>query len=470
MYRTLLAAGLVWWATLVQWPARGEEAEEAAPPIEIELSGRPIETPLLKYRLFPEESQLRPGNAAVILLRIGWDNTAFFMHVVPMFKKWETLPLGDPEWGNSGGVLPNSFFAEMKRAAYRRDAAWEYPIGESLPRGEILLPDIQGARDFVRAGLVGKARYHLTQGQLEQARETVLVALAIFRHYARTPSAVVQGNASANTRAILGCVDEMIGQRDSPNLYWALTALPRPMFDLRPSIELEQTIEIGAETISLADLDRERTPERWRELANKLIDSINDFGVHQLQEAKSIDRAVYLAYAREMAADWAGQLPENGSQASDDEAIVRCFVSQRTRNLQQIAGLVGLPPHLAIDGLRKLDEQSQKRYERLKVSKQAGAMLLMNGLASSVYSVGSVERKIDMLRVIEAIRAHVAAHDGKLPESLADIADLPIPLDPLSQQPFKWKAGHKVGRLSAPHVAGGRDPNWANFTYMVRVP
>jgi len=52
---------------------------------------------------------------------------------------------------------------------------------------------------------------------------------------------------------------DWIGRSDAPNLYWSLTALPRPLIDLRKELEVEQRI-IELQFPDLADLKRERSP------------------------------------------------------------------------------------------------------------------------------------------------------------------------------------------------------------------
>jgi hypothetical protein len=52
-------------------------------------------------------------------------------------------------------------------------------------------------------------------------------------------------------------------------------------------------------------------------------------------------------------------------------------------------------------------------------------------------ALGRLERRVDALRCVEAIRLYAAAH-GKLPASLKDISEVPIPTDPVSRQPFEY--------------------------------
>jgi len=47
-----------------------------------------------------------------------------------------------------------------QRAAFRKTAAWEYPIDES-PADEVLLPDVQGSRQLVFGGQPGFCRQSL---------------------------------------------------------------------------------------------------------------------------------------------------------------------------------------------------------------------------------------------------------------------------------------------------------------------
>ena len=72
---------------------------------------------------------------------------------------------------------------------------------------------------------------------------------------------------------------------------------------------------------------------------------------------------------------------------------------------------------------------------------------------ASVYlGLWSVQRKIAALRIVEAVRAHLAASNGKFPERLEDIRGLSIPLDPLTGLPFEWKVEGPVATLTAPPV------------------
>jgi len=245
-------------------------APAATPVQELTIYARAVEQPLMKYRLFPAEYDLRAGNAAPILVRFPWEQTAYFSQVVPTFNDYLDLALDNPKLRNAEDVFNPHFYSELKRAAYRRTAEWEYPIGEK-PLANILLPDVQGARSIVGRGLSVWIRHKLSHGKLAEAREGILVGLAVSRHYGRTPFVITQLVCIAVDSMMLSRLEELLSQPDSPNLYWALTALPRPLVDLRSSIELELRF-LQMTVPGLENLDQLRTEEEWTERAHAVID------------------------------------------------------------------------------------------------------------------------------------------------------------------------------------------------------
>jgi hypothetical protein len=70
-------------------------------------------------------------------------------------------------------------------------------------------------------------------------------------------------------------------------------------------------------------------------------------------------------------------------------------------------------------------------------------------------SARSTKRRIAALRIVEAVRHHLAANDGRLPKSLDQIEDLPIPIDPLTDQPFLWNVDGKTATLRGKPLPSG---------------
>jgi hypothetical protein len=76
-----------------------------------------------------------------------------------------------------------------------------------------------------------------------------------------------------------------------------------------------------------------------------------------------------------------------------------------------------------------------------------------------------LDRRIDALRVIEAIRMQAAADNGKLPESLAKITVVPVPMDSLSGRPFEFRRDGDLIELKATGLASS-DPG---LHYRIRI-
>ena len=130
------------------------------PTRELTVDARAVEQPLMKYRLLPAEYELHNGNAAPILLRVCWEQIPYFLKVVPTFSEYLDVPLGDARLRSEDDIF--AFYRTLKRAAYRRTADWEYPIGEE-PAATILLPDVQGVRFLVGNGLAVWIRQRLAR-------------------------------------------------------------------------------------------------------------------------------------------------------------------------------------------------------------------------------------------------------------------------------------------------------------------
>jgi hypothetical protein len=446
-------------------------AQEPAPVVELTLHPRAVESPPLSYRLFPSEEELKAGNAAPILLRLPWEQTIWMTKVFPTLHEWEARPLTAPEWKDAGNVLPTTFFNEMRRAAYRRDAAWEYPIGEQVGYS-ILLPDVQGLRFFLKDGLSVRIRYHLIRGELDQAREGILVGLANGRHLAQTPFFVNQLVATVVQRAMLDRTSELIAQKDSPNLYWALSTLPDSLIELERAADFEGTL--FADTFPVAkDLDAPRDAAQWRKMSQQLVELLE-----QLQEippapksdaAKSSGdliqellkrlgvtetrRLEFVKSAREELAGLAKIAPEKVTAMSDDEVGIRWYVQLRMSRDQRTSAVMRLQPGEAWPRLKELQVEIDALRE-----KTGGKGLEFFNPTNIYVNAWLLRRQVATLRIIEAVRHYAATNDGELPKSLGDIDSLSVPRDPLTEAPFTWSRDGKNGILSAPRLSAEVPP------------
>ena len=438
--RTCLLPGLL----ISLWSA----ALAAQEPITLSIHPRAIETPVLKYRLFPPEADLKSGNAVPILLRLPWEQVNYVSS--DKFRDlddWNSQPLDSPEWKDFRQSFPFRFYDEMKRAAYRREAAWEYPLSEEPPF-LILLPDVQGMRQWLGRGLSAKIRYHLSRGELEQAREGILVGLANAKHISTTPFHVNQLVATAIHRIMLDRVGELISQPDSPNLYWALAALPESLVALDRAADFEGSAFLLTFPAA-ADLDQPRDAAEWKKMLqqwHELNRYLNRAPHDQIKEAEGTI-APLAKVARGELPGLAGLPADRVAAMSDEEAAVRWLVHVRLSYDQQEAAALSLPPREALPRLKQL------RAEKAAIESKVGAARIeLRDTTAGYVAMWSLRRKIAALRTIEAVRHHLARYAGKLPANLTDIADVTLPLDPLTDQPFVWKVDGNQATLAAPNL------------------
>lgn len=445
--------------------------------IELTIEPRAIESPALKYRLFPSEAEMKPGNAATILLRLPWGNTPYMHQIFPKFSDWESRPLDAPEWEKSNGVLNDDFYREMMRAAYRRDALWEYPIGEESNPYMILLPDVGDLRNWLGQGLSARIRYHLSRNELDEAREAILVGLANGRHIAQTPFYVNQMVAHIIHQKMMEPIDDLVSQPSSPNLYWALSTLPDSLVELERAANFES--DLFAMTFpAVRDFDRQRTTEEWATMSRQMTEFLRFYDEIPQQkdqtknspiESPSPTEKTYLAnLASQARADLPQMLdiPEvKVATMSDDEVSLRWYVSMRMSFNHHMAVTLVLAPREAFPELRKL--QNEKESMQRKVGSK-------NDFPDPVViyaAVWSLKRKIAALRIVEAVRHHLATHDGEFPASLDEIDDVPIPIDPMTDEAFIWKLDGDTAILTTPPLPEDifGKTNWPPLEYRLRV-
>jgi hypothetical protein len=257
----------------------------------------------------------------------------------------------------------------------------------------------------------------------------------------------------------LDTLEEMVQQPDCPNLYWALTDLPCPLVDLRKGLQ-------GDATLVAADLrhirgDGPMTEAEMEKIVSRLSGMMN--------------------FARQQA----GELPRNmrgalAARAKDlERARARLVEAGCTEDLVR-----RLPPTQVI----LLDEKREyevRRDERLKlltlapwqmdaladggVSGNGGDVLFADFLPDIIKArraQGRLEQRIALLRHVEALRMYAAAHDGNLPEKLADVV-VPLPDDPFTGKQFAYHVEATTAQLGGGPSGSQEKSSGCNIRYQV---
>ena len=104
---------------------------------------------------------------------------------------------------------------------------------------------------------------------------------------------------------------------------------------------------------------------------------------------------------------------------------------------------------------RKAAEEKLKQEAYLKPPNETREILpLSTQLLPSTFAARSaavrLRTRIAGLRTLEAIRMHAAANGGKLPQRLADISDVPVPINPATGKSFEYRVEGRRATLDIP--------------------
>jgi hypothetical protein len=411
---------------------------------------RPAPVPALQYRLFPLERDRKDGNAVPIYLRLVHEqNDASRKYWTETPRPWNQLPVEQIPLSEAHEFLTRMkhFYRQFDLGARRKSAEWNYTLDQGSVV-DLLLPDSQWMRSYVPM-LVLRARVDIAEGRFADAARSLETGFSFSRQISEAPLLITGLIGVACASQFADCVADFVEPPEAPNLYWALTAMPRPLIDFRKAMEFEQRF-LEMEFPDFTDLDRPRTPEQWDALLKKVrttIKLLNELP----SEGGDASRAQQLA----------GIGPDDPAAKSPDLRAARGFLADR-RGLSA-ATVAAMPPAqvllLYIFGTQQelRDEVFKVTYlpypqarrmieavaERLRTTPDSEAKRVAKLFLPAIQRVPAVpvrlDRRIAALRVIEALRLHAAANGGQLPERLDQVNVVPIPNDPGTGQPFEYK-------------------------------
>jgi len=444
----LVPPAVVGQVTALSVPAQAEKPDsEKSVPLIIHPASEP--QPSLRYQLLPPFIERRPGNAAVWWNRLPAEETHFFNElykeggVWEKVEKWMEIPIGDPrEKGlrpKADEVSGGSLFSDMEHAARFESCDWELPIHEG---GVITmrLPDLNQMRTYGRM-LSAKARLEIAEGRYDQAVRTLQTGFALARDAAKGPTLVHALVGTAIATMMTDRIQEMIQQPNSPNLYWALSTLPRPTVDFRPGFEAE-IYTLYLEIPDLQNLDKKQLPpDEWRALLLKLVRELRTWGSAGF--AYEADALVMTGLSLQGYPQAKQFLVEHGRSAAEVEAmpVAQVILLYTLRVYDELDNdmfkWLFLPYTEASTGMdraeRHLKEAIAAKREIIPV-----AGMLLPAVQRCKQAEARISWRVARLRIVEALRMYAATH-GRLPDRLDQISDVPLPLNPFDGKPFTYR-------------------------------
>jgi len=425
----------------------------------------------LRYRLLPDRINIKPGNAAVLYYKYAltlkdyseWDEDH------EKISDWLELPLSELPRDEAAAMLAKygHIIEGLSFAAVRDRCQWELPLGEK-DFISILLPGLNSMRGFARL-LAVQARVQIADGELEEAIRTLQTGYAMGRHLADGQT-LIHGLVGIAVCSMMSSeLQPLIQQPDSPNMYWALTSLPRPMVDLRSGIETEMNL-LHYTFPELRQIDDKRHGMAyWQnftdQLAERLSGWIDVSGGPEVFDSPLTARLgmTVLALrgypmARQALIDQ-GRTPEQ-VDAMPVPQVVAIYTLQTYNEFRddQFKWFM-VPYHQGREHAAEMEKRLGQEARQREIVPLAS--LLLPAISAARLAVARNDRELAILRTIEAIRMYGATHDGRLPGSLDDIQAVPVPIDPVSGQPFLYENLGEKALLKTPPAQTSREKQYA---------
>ncbi len=429
--------------------------------------------PAFRYRLTTPPHQTIPGNAATHYLRSFGENS--------LAGPWQTLaekfgdelhewyrletPTADIPWEKARAAseaFDHYVDHLLRRASRCRVCDWGLAEEDlsGMETVEFLLPSVQQTRTISRV-LALRTRVALHDRAFDRAIDHLRMNYQLGHDVSQMKFLVCDLVGIAETGIAHQGMLELIATPGSPNMYWALAELPDPLIDIRDSVRLEMSVAIRL-IPELKDVDQaEHTPEEWNRLltsfvtsvhrANQLLQSPGGEGGPQKDWQANLHAAglLTLGYpgARARLKDM-GYPDEQLARMPAAQVVLLDVVRDYTRLANEFEKSLYVAPH-------QIPAVARQAEHRL--AEQAGptrmGQVLANMLLPAIQNVRQAQMRVDWQRralmALEALRMYAAEH-GRFPQSLDDVTQAPVPLDPLTQQPFEyeWNDGTAIIRTS----------------------
>jgi hypothetical protein len=335
-----------------------------------------------------------------------------------------------------------------KLASRREWCRWDFSIRtEGI---NALLSPLAPQRNIARL-LALQIRLDISEGRFDQALDNLQTGYAMARHVGGDGPTLIQNLVGVAIADLMSKqLEYWIDTPGSPNLYWALADIPSPLIDVREGLRFERLVPY-CDCPQLWDMKKRVMTE---EEIDNIINVLMRYNVLSPKGKKSEEggpRPVDKLFADEKqdkeAFNEAKQyLSSQGYAPKFIEAMpVRQVVIIYTfdRYLywrDEMLKWFGLPYYQAYKNMEYVEEQLGKARATELWPESIPLIDLLPSITRARFIVAKMDRGIEALRCIEAIRMYAADNNGKLPAKLDDIKQVPIPpIDPVTGKAFVYR-------------------------------
>lgn len=440
--------------------------------------------PAFKHRFTIPNHKTIPGNSITHYLRSfgeggltrAWD--AITEEVgVEEFGKFYTLEPGNL----SPDMEQHQRFSRMfdgyvdnhiRRATLCRENDWGLNVDQL--RGplaiEFLLPSVQSMRGISRM-LSLRTRLAIREGRYDDAVDHLRMNFKLGQNISSMNVLVTQLVAIAICGITENNVIEFMAAPESPNLYWALAELPRPLISVRESMQAEASFPVRLFPVFEKILADPKLELDWRaELQNTIRSGYRSKSfLYTGNEPKNDDKAIAFGLNIQ---DISGIAPipigllqygkakqrliryDFTEEQIEKMPVGKVLLIDAAFELQVMADELVKSTCEGVSG-ENFEEYLHKKSRNEGLALNTG-VILGGLLFPAVQQVQQAETRLtwqlNALQNIEAIRMHAANH-GSLPRSLKDIK-LYLPDNPFTKQPYVYRRRGKTAIIEMPFTDG----------------
>lgn len=426
--------------------------------------------PALSIALIPNEFDLIDGNAAVQYMQaLAFAERHNELEQMRDFqrKSQREAEAAGKDWSQVEPYVwletaPSDLPLERVREYLSYSSFQTHYLDEALKRREcnfdrniravdnplgFLLPEVQVMRELCRTQSM-RFRLAIAEDQPQDAIQIFAQQLALGHHLDQEVFLV--SNLVGIACASIGTLDAfyLSETATAPNLYWAIAALPQPLVSMRPAMAYER--EFAFEQFKqFREVDETPRPASyWQHFLKTLVEATE--GWSDLGIALPVGVETPAGQALLIGAAYPGAKLFLVEELSMDPVAVEAlpvtqvvFLAIR-RLYEQVRD-----ESFKVQFLPSPQREGFSAYQALQVaSDKYGWVNALHGFFLPAIQVASsakdrLQQQLALLQTVEALRDHMAAHDGRLPEQLSKLR-LPAPNDPVTLQPFEY--AYEAGR------------------------
>ena len=431
----------------------------------------------LAYHLMPDPLESVEGDASRLWLRAAMSVVAQrrrFTEEEQSWMGWSKTPPGKlPRKGVEtllARYRPALDLAD--RASLRTRCRWDLPpltvqtLDTAIPHDEI-----QAMRELIQYVTL-RFRLDLQEKKFDEARHGAQTGLSLARHLGGSDLMLQDLVGIAISSIAVGHLEEWVQVPDSPNLYWPLTELPRPLVGVRRSIRNELYI-LDRSLPELRDLRSKKMSEKQAQEAYDQIlrawtEGIGEGPPFWTKGAAKVAITTMPYPVARKAIIAAGRSEKEVDAMPKLQVVALAHLEEHDRVRDDIIKWLGVP---AYQGLPEIEKIVARETAKDKGTANVFLAMLLPTMSKIANAQMRLDRNIAGLRAAEALRQHVADH-GKPPATWADLKGCPAPTDPYTGKGFDafYKVVDGKGVLEVPPMKGMPASLGRRYEVAPRVP